>query len=78
MNNYPYAYRSARAPVGFKKTDFTERPSSTISALPEHPVPTMAYVPFQTDMTTYDENKALRVGTLFPVLNKPFFGSGVR
>lgn len=32
----------------------------------------MAYVPIQTDLSVYDEMKALEVGTLFPVLNKPF------
>ncbi|MBO5420447.1 MAG: spore coat associated protein CotJA [Clostridia bacterium] len=38
----------------------------------------MMYVPFQTDMTTFDEMTALRCGTLFPVLSKPFLGSGNR
>lgn len=51
---------------------------SGLSALPENPVPAMAYVPFQTDATTYDAMQALKVGTLFPVLNKPFLGSGRR
>jgi hypothetical protein len=32
----------------------------------------MAYVPMQTDISVYDEMKAFEVGTLFPVLNKPF------
>ncbi len=32
----------------------------------------MAYVPIQTDISVYDEMKALEAGTLFPVLNKPF------
>ena len=35
---------------------------------------TMAYVPLQTDMITYDEDKALQCGTLFPALNKVFLG----
>lgn len=38
----------------------------------------MAYVPFQTDATVYEEMKALRAGTLFPVLDKPFKGRGMR
>lgn len=34
----------------------------------------MAYVPWQHWDTTYDLEKALRVGTIFPELNKPFVG----
>ncbi len=44
------------------------------SALPETPVVAMAYIPFQTDRSVYDPEKALCEGTLFPVLNKPFYG----
>ncbi|MDD6728151.1 MAG: spore coat associated protein CotJA [Eubacteriales bacterium] len=43
-------------------------------ALPEDASVTMAYVPLQLELVTYDEEKALRNGTLFPVLNKPFKG----
>lgn len=42
--------------------------------LPENPAVTMAYVPFQTDKSIYEPEMALREGTLFPVLNKPFHG----
>lgn len=35
---------------------------------------TMAYVPMQTFQTTYDLNRALNVGTIFPELHKPFCG----
>ena len=35
---------------------------------------TMAYVPFQNMTTTYDADKGLMVGTLFPDLDKPFLG----
>lgn len=44
------------------------------TALPENPVVAMAYVPFQLDKTSYSPEVALREGTLFPVLNKPFCG----
>lgn len=47
------------------------------TALPENPVPTMAYIPFQLDKTSYTAEMALREGTLFPVLNKPFCGRSV-
>ena len=34
----------------------------------------MAYVPVQTFQTTYDLNRSLEVGTIFPELHKPFCG----
>ena len=34
----------------------------------------MAYVPWQHWETTCDLEKALRIGTIFPELNKPFLG----
>ena len=47
------------------------------TALPENPVPAMAYIPFQLDKTSYTAEMALREGTLFPILNKPFCGRSV-
>ena len=45
----------------------------------EHLPIAMAYVPRQKFSTTYDLNYALRVGTVFPELCKPFCGKrGVR
>lgn len=77
MNNYPYE-RSAKASVGFVRSASSAIQSGFTPALPENPVVAMAYVPFQTDTTTYDEMKALKAGTLFPVLDKPFMGRGMR
>ena len=34
----------------------------------------MAYVPWQTWNKTYDLDKALQIGTIFPCLDKPFMG----
>lgn len=34
----------------------------------------MAYVPVQTFQTTFDLNRSLEVGTIFPELHKPFCG----
>lgn len=42
--------------------------------LPEDPVPAMAYVPFQQWGQTYEPERALDAGTLFPDLDKPFYG----
>ena len=77
MNNYPYE-RSAKASVGFARSASSAIQSGFTPALPENSVVAMAYVPFQTDTTTYDEMKALKAGTLFPVLDKPFMGRGMR
>ena len=38
----------------------------------------VTYVPLQTDMITYDEEKALQCGTLFPALNKVFLGGSAK
>ena len=35
---------------------------------------TMAYVPFQQIEGTYNQDEALKMGTLFPNLDKPFLG----
>jgi hypothetical protein len=34
----------------------------------------MAYVPWQQFTSTYEPQKALMVGTIFPELDKPFTG----
>ena len=44
------------------------------SVLPDKVATTMAYVPFQTDTTMYKPETALKYGTVFPDLNKPFLG----
>ncbi len=45
--------------------------------LPADATVTMAYIPFQQQPVTYEEEKhALFEGTLFPELNKPFTGKG--
>ncbi len=36
----------------------------------------MAYVPWQFMHETYEPEKALQCGTIFPELNKPFLGKG--
>ena len=77
MNNNPYD-RQAKTPIGFGRSKGSGIQSGFTSSLPDNPVPTMAYVPFQTDTTTYDEKQALKFGTLFPVLDKPFIGRGMR
>lgn len=50
--------------------------SNVKSALPALPQNAMAYVPFQLDSREFSVEEALKNGTLFPVLNKPFTGGG--
>ncbi len=47
-----------------------------ITPLPKNPVTTMAYVPYQTDTTMYSPENALKFGTAFVDLNKPFYAYG--
>ena len=43
--------------------------------LPASPTPTMAYVPFQQwSSSLHSAERALDSGTLFPALDKPFYG----
>ena len=66
MDNYVELFKPS-----FLKTD--KRPK-----LPEDATLTMAYVPLQLEVITYDEEKGLENGTLFPALNKPFMGRMVK
>lgn len=77
MNNSQYTHYHVK-PTGYYKPRFSDDCGCRTTALPENPQVAMMYVPFQTDMTTFDEMTALRCGTLFPVLSKPFLGSGNR
>jgi hypothetical protein len=45
-----------------------------MSDLPTDVVIAMAYVPFQTELVTYTNSEALSNGTLFPELDKKFYG----
>ena len=53
---------------------YTAMPNITITPFPENPVVAMAYVPYQQFEKTYPAEKALSAGTLFPELDKPFYG----
>ena len=77
LNNTQYTHHHVK-PMGYYKPRFAEDCGCKMSALPENPQVAMMYVPFQTDMSTFDEMTALKCGTLFPVLSKPFLGSGNR
>ena len=48
------------------------------SRFPKNTPLAMAYVPFQQWGETYDDDKALSRGTLFPELDLPFSGGGDR
>ena len=44
------------------------------TAIPEDATVTMAYVPLQLEIITYDNDEGLDNGTIFAALNKPFMG----
>ena len=44
--------------------------------LPADMVNVMAYVPYQNDDNLYSSDHGFVIGTMFPVLNKPFKGCG--
>ena len=47
-----------------------------ISPLPSDTVEAMAYIPYQQQNSkTYTPAQALESGTVYPVLDKPFYGS---
>lgn len=48
------------------------------SALPETVAIAMAYIPFQENNDVYSCDKALLMGTVFPVLDKPFLAGCCR
>ena len=50
-----------------------QNPSSSCGEAVSSPC---SYVPWQTWEDTYDVHKGLECGTIFPVLNKPFYGKG--
>ncbi len=76
MNNPIGSYYSMPNHYGFHDMYSCPRPDGFRTALPDDPVVAMAYVPFQTDTTVYEDMKALEVGTLFPVLDLPYLQAG--
>lgn len=49
--------------------------SGGVTPLPTAPVPGMAYVPYQQwSDALHSAERALEAGTLFPALDKPFYG----
>ncbi len=67
MNSYSSIYNAMQWQADCPKT-----------ALPADTAVTMAYVPYQTDSRVYCAETALKNGTLFPSLDKPFFGGKCR
>lgn len=49
-----------------------------LSSLPADTAVTMAYVPFQTDKSMYDDEHALKYGTLYKNLDKQFKRGAVK
>ncbi len=56
------------------RVDETCLANGSIPPLPAEPQVAMAYIPFQQLGSVYTAEKALDSGTLFPELDKPFYG----
>ena len=52
--------------------------TSAKAPIPEDPALAIAYVRWQNLCNVYDPEKALMQGTLFPELDKPFYGRRAR
>ena len=50
-----------------------------LRSLPDKPIEAMAYIPFQPNgAETYTAVRGFEAGTMYPALDKPFFGSKCR
>lgn len=92
MNNYIMKYGFSQNELGIEShiplsnentavvnsisTDKTNQVDLANSMLKNLPL-TMAYVPMQKFTKKYSEEKALKAGTLFPDLDKPFLGKNM-
>ena len=72
-DDFSVAYN--RNPIEMIKSR-VKSPISIVEKLKRKNLPlTMAYVPFQKCIDSYDEMEALKRGTLYPELDKPFYGN---
>ncbi|MBQ4267951.1 MAG: spore coat associated protein CotJA [Clostridia bacterium] len=55
-----------------RSCQWVRRDEAAVSAFPENMSLAMAYVPFQHFSEVYSCEKALKQGTIFPCLDKPF------
>ncbi|MFP3152918.1 spore coat associated protein CotJA [Lachnospiraceae bacterium ZAX-1] len=60
--------------IDANQTGYIKRPVFRPSDMDERLSVAMAYVPWQQFHTVYELDKALECGTIFPELNKPFYG----
>lgn len=83
MENYRMNYRNypGQRSCNCDRVPMSPARPMPIPATPEVPACkdlalAMAYVPKQHYCDTFDLAKAFQVGTIFPELNKPFYGKG--
>ena len=73
LSNYrAYGYQRQSACEQQTPCTHTESRCNDITALPDKVAVAMAYIPYQECNDVYPCDKALCVGTAFPVLDKPF------
>ncbi len=69
-------FQEREASLGSVITDRNNNMNGSEQMFPQKIGLAMAYVPFQQWGETYDDDKALTRGTLFPPLDLPFAGGG--
>ena len=77
MNRQGYPYRNNRMANSYSMPVMQSGSSCpyAVSSAPVDEMPlTIGYVPMQQFNTTFELNKALQAGTIFPELCKPFVG----
>lgn len=52
--------------------------NKTMSKFPKDATDAMAYVPFQSNDKMFSTEQGFVSGTMFPILNKPFKGCGMK
>ena len=57
-----------------KPSNMNSNKPGTPNFMPKNPALAMAYAPMQPQGETYEPEKGLMAGTIFPDLDKPFYG----
>ncbi len=78
MNSREFMFEDPIIKNALQKIRETEAGNTELSPLPDTTVVAMAYVPFQNNITMYNVSEGFLNGTIFPELDKPFFGGKCR
>ena len=78
MENFQTMFDDSAIRVALGKLEEAQSNADvTMSALPSNPVLAMSYVPMQFYRDMYSTEKGFSAGTIYPELDKPFYGGDV-